>query len=235
MLLEEALASLQALAQPERLRENARVAVPADGLGITVPALRALAKTLRPDHALALELWATGIHEARQLAAMVDDPALVAEGQLEQWARDFDSWDICDGVCVLFERTPFAWAKAVAWAGRAEEFVRRAAFTLMAYFAVHDKAAADERFLALLPIIRAAAGDDRNFVKKAVNWALRSIGKRNLALNAAAIAMAEQLRADGSRSGRWIAADALRELRSEAVQGRLLRGRATRTGRGVAV
>ena len=228
--LEETLAALQSLGRPERLRENARVGIPVSGLGITVPALRGLAKTLRPDHALALELWATGIHEARQLAAMIDDPALVAEAQLEQWVRDFDSWDICDGVCVLFERTPFAWAKAVEWAERDEEFVRRAGFTLMAYFAVHDKAAADSRFLELLPIIRAAAGDERNFVKKAVNWALRNIGKRNMALNAAAIAAAEKIRLDGTRSGRWIAADALRELRSDAVQARLRNG-VTRKGR----
>ena len=221
MTVDDALAALRGLAQPGRLQENARVAIPTDGLGITVPALRVLAKTLRPDHALALELWETGIHEARHLAAMVDDPALVSEAQLEHWVRDFDSWDICDGACVLFEQTPFAWAKASEWAVRDEEFVRRAAFTLMAYFAVHDKLAADERFLALLPIIRAAASDDRNFVKKAVNWALRNIGKRNPALNAAAILTAEQIRADGTRSGRWIAADALRELRGEAVQRRL--------------
>ena len=230
--LEEALAALQSLGRPERLRENARVGIPVSGLGITVPALRKLAKTLRPDHVLALELWETGIHEARHLAAMIDDPSLVTEAQLEQWVRDFDSWDICDGVCVLFERTPFAWAKAVEWAARDEEFVRRAAFTLMAYFALHDKTAADGRFLELLPITHAAAGDDRNFVKKALNWALRNIGKRNVALNAAAIAAAEQIRLDGTRSGRWIAADALRELRSEAVQARLRRG-TTRTGREV--
>ncbi|MGH2634342.1 MAG: DNA alkylation repair protein, partial [Tepidiformaceae bacterium] len=153
MALEETLAALRALARPERLRENARVAIPADGLGVTIPELRALAKTLRPDHALALELWETGLHEARLLAGMVDDQELVTEAQLERWVGDFDSWDLCDGVCALFERTQFAWAKAVEWAGREEEFVRRAAFTLMAYFAVHDKAAADERFVALLPVI----------------------------------------------------------------------------------
>lgn len=231
MGLEETLANLHSLAQPERLRENARVGIPADGLGITIPALRTLAKTLRPDHALALELWETGVHEARLLAGMVDDSALVTEAQLERWAGDFDSWDLCDGVCSLFELTPFAWAKAVEWAGRDEEFVRRAGFTLIAYFAVHDKAAADDRFLALLPLIRAHADDDRNFVKKAVNWALRNIGKRNLTLNAAAIGTAEQIRLDGTRSGRWIASDALRELRSEGVQARLRRARVTRTGR----
>jgi 3-methyladenine DNA glycosylase AlkD len=152
---------------------------------------------------------------------MVDDPALVTQAQMERWAADFDSWDLCDGVCVLFEQTPFAWEKALAWAGRPEEFVCRAGFTLMAYFAVHDSRAADERFLALLPVMRERAGDGRNFVKKAVNWALRNTGKRNLALNVAAITCAEAIRADGTRSGRWIAADALRELRGEAVQARL--------------
>ncbi len=223
MKLTEAVAALRALGCPQRLAENARVGIPNDSaLGITIPALRTLARTVGLDHDLALQLWETGIHEARLLAAFIDDPARVTESQLERWVSDFDSWDICDGVCGLFERTPLAWAKAVEWSAREEEFVRRAAFTLVAGFAVHDKDAPDTRFLAFLPIIHERSTDDRNFVKKAVNWALRNIGKRNRALNSAAIEMAEQIRADGSRAGRWIAADALRELRGEAVQARLL-------------
>lgn len=223
MDLDETLAALRALGRPERLSENARVAA-GDGtsLGVSVPDLRRLSRRARSDHALALALWNTGIHEARILAAMVDDPRQVTQAQMERWVAGFDSWDVCDGVCGLFEATPWAWAKAVEWAARDEEFVRRAGFVLMAYFAVHDRAASDDRFLAFLPLVRAHADDERNFVKKAVNWALRQIGKRNRALNAAAIATAEAIRADGTRPGRWIAADALRELRSEAVQGRLL-------------
>ena len=224
MTLTEAVAALRVLGRPQRLTEYARVGIPNDSaLGITIPALRTLARIVGRDHELALQLWETGIHEARLLAAFIDDPAQVTESQLERWVSDFDSWDICDGVCGLFERTPRAWAKAVEWSAREEEFVQRAAFTLVAGFAVHDKDAPDAHFLAFLPIIRERSSDDRNFVKKAVNWALRNIGKRNGILNVAAIELAEQIRADGSRAGRWIAADALRELRGEAVQARLLR------------
>jgi 3-methyladenine DNA glycosylase AlkD len=192
-------------------------------LGISIPTLRAIAKRTGRDHDLALALWATGIHEARILAGMVDEPAKVTRRQMDAWANDFDSWDVVDGVCDLFEKTPFAHEKAMRWSSRKREYVKRAAFTLIAYFAVHDKTAPDEQILQYLPIIRREAGDERNFVKKAVNWALRSIGKRNRACNAAAIETAEQIRIDGTRSGRWIAADALRELRSEAVQARLKR------------
>ena len=192
-------------------------------LGIPVPALRALAKRVGKDHQLALALWDTGIHEARSLAAMVDEPAKVSKRQMDRWASQFDSWDVCDGCCFdLFDKTPYAYEKAAAWSARPEEFVKRAGFALMAALAVHDKKAPDHRFIELLPIIRREAHDERNFVKKAVNWALRQIGKRNLALNAAAIETAERIRADGTRAGRWVAADALRELRSDAVQARLL-------------
>jgi 3-methyladenine DNA glycosylase AlkD len=210
------------MARSERLRENERVGIEnARALGITIPELGQLARRVGQHHELAEELWATAIHEARILAAMVDEPGLVTNAQMEGWVLDFDSWDLCDGVCGLFEQTPVAWEKAVEWAAREEEFVRRAGFVLMCYLAMHDKQAGDERYLAFLPVIRRYATDERNFVKKAVNWALRQIGKRNRALNAAAIATGEAIRADGSRSGRWIAADALRELRGEAVQRRL--------------
>jgi 3-methyladenine DNA glycosylase AlkD len=153
---------------------------------------------------------------------MIEDPAKVTRAQMDRWARDLDSWDVCDGCAFsLFWRTAFAYEKALEWSTAPQEYVRRAAFSTIAALAVHDRLAEDASMLRFLPVIRREAGDERNFVKKAVNWALRQIGKRNIALNAAAIETAEAIRADGTRSGRWIAADALRELRSEAVQRRL--------------
>jgi 3-methyladenine DNA glycosylase AlkD len=190
--------------------------------GTSLPELRRMAKAAGTDHRLALALWRSGVHEARLLAAMLDDPALVTERQIESWAKDFDAWDIVDGTCAsLFDRTPFAWDKAFAWSERDEEFVKRAGFVLMATLAVHDKDAPDEAFLGFLPVIAREAADRRNFVRKAVNWALRQVGKRNLALNAAAVRTAEGILADGPRSARWVASDALRELRSDAVQERI--------------
>lgn len=203
--------------------------------GVPVPALRGIAKRLGRSHALALALWATGVHEARHLAGMVDEPALVTEAQLEAWVAEFDSWDVCDGACNnLFRRTPFGWAKAVEWSTREDEWVRRAGFVLVAVLAVHDKTATDQAFLKLLPVIERAASDERPFVHKAVNWALRQIGKRNRALNVAAIVSAERIRAaankraGGERGGdaaaraaRWVAVDALRELSSPKIQARL--------------
>lgn len=199
--------------------------------GTSLPQLRRMARAAGTDHRLALALWRSGVHEARLLAAMVDDPALVTERQMESWARDFDAWDIVDGTCAsLFVRTPFAYDTAFAWSERDEEFVKRAAFVLMATLAVHDRAVPDEAFLAFLPVIVREAGDRRNFVRKAVNWALRQIGKRNLALNAAAIRTGERILAERPRAARWVASDALRELRSDAVQARLrTRAAAART------
>jgi len=220
---DEVVAEMRSLARAENLAGMARYGIVTErALGLSIYDLRPLARRFGRDHALASELWQTGIHEARILAAYVDDPAAVDETQLERWVADFDSWDVCDQVCSsLFDRTPFAWGKAAEWAARDEEFIKRAAFVLVAALAVHDKHAADERFLDLLPLVAREASDDRNFVKKAVNWALRQIGKRNGALNAAAVATAGQIAAQGSRSARWIAADALRELTSEKVRGRL--------------
>jgi 3-methyladenine DNA glycosylase AlkD len=190
--------------------------------GLSAPQMHALAREAGSDHALALELWRSGVHDARHIAALVADPRLCTESLLERWARDFASWDVVDTCCCyLFIHTAHGWKKAVEWSRRPEEFVKRAAFSLMAYLAVHDKAAPDGKFLRLLPVIEREAGDDRNFVRKAVNWALRQIGKRNLQLNRSAIAAGERIRRQGSRPARWIAADALRELRSEAVQKRL--------------
>ena len=190
--------------------------------GISVVELRRLAKAIGRDHDLALRLWPTGVHEAQLLAAFVDDPGQVTRAQMELWARDFDSWDVCDQVCTdLFDRTPFAYDMAAAWAGRPEEFVKRGGFALMAGLAVHDKGAPDAAFLAFLPLVVREAHDERNFVKKAVNWALRNIGKRNVTLNEAAQKTADELKLMPSRSARWIGSDALRELASEKVQARL--------------
>lgn len=192
------------------------------GFGLSAPKLHRLAKEIGRDHELAEELWRTGIHDAHCLAALVDEPSRVTEEQMERWARDFNSWDVVDACCrYLFLYTPFAWKKTGEWSRRKEEFVKRAAFSQMAYLAQHDKQASDSRFVSLLPILRREAGDERNFVRKAVNWALRQIGKRNLALNRRAIATAKRIRALDSRAARWIAADALRELQSDPVQRRI--------------
>jgi 3-methyladenine DNA glycosylase AlkD len=182
-------------------------------LGVPIPVLRALAKRSGRNHDLAAELWASGVHEARILATLIDDPTRVTRSQMNQWAGDFDSWDVCDQACQnLFRYTPYAWAMAEKWSRVKPEFVRRAAFSLMAGLAVKAKDAPDERFQALLPLIASAARDERNMVRKAVNWALRAIGKRNPKLRLAAISTAEEISALDSRAARWIASDALREL-----------------------
>ena len=223
MTAEELMTELHSRANPAHLAGMTRFGINAhQTLGISIPEVRRLARLAGHDHALAAELWASGIHEARILAALVDHPRWVTEEQMEHWVGDFDSWDVCDQVCSnLFDRTPFAWDKAVTWSSRPEEFVKRAGFVLMAALAVHDKSAPDARFEAFLPIIAREAGDARNFVKKAVNWALRGIGKRSRKLNAQAVAAAQALALSDNKTARWVAADALRELTSAAVQARL--------------
>ncbi|HYM14487.1 MAG TPA: DNA alkylation repair protein [Dehalococcoidia bacterium] len=225
MTADEIIADLRAMANPRRAAGMARFGITSTNtLGISVPALRALAKRAGRDHAVALALWESGIHEARILAAMLDQPAKVTKRQMDRWAADFDSWDVVDGCCGdLFDRTPYAYEKALQWSADRREYVKRAGFVLMATLAVHDKAAPDSKFRQFLPLIVRESSDERNFVKKSVNWALRQIGKRNLRLNAAAIATAERILATDTRAGRWIARDALRELRSGPVQARLRR------------
>jgi 3-methyladenine DNA glycosylase AlkD len=191
-------------------------------LGISVTALRALARALGRDHRLAAALWRSGIHEARILAALVDEPEKVTEAQMERWARAFDSWDLCDQVCSnLFARTPFARARALAWSERRPEFVKRAGFVLMAALAVHDRRSPDEAFTPFLVAVEREATDPRNFVRKAVNWALRQIGKRNRRLHREAVRLARRLAASGDRTARWVGRDALRELESDRVRARL--------------
>jgi 3-methyladenine DNA glycosylase AlkD len=211
----EIVAHLRTLASPRDAEGQRRfgIAPAVELLGIRAPVLRMIARAHRRDHALALELWATGIHEARIVAVLVDDPAAVRRSQMENWVRDCDNWAATDACCcVLFDRTPFAIEKAHAWSARRAEFVKRAGFVLMAGLAVHRKELPDEVFLEFLPIIRREAGDHRNFVKKAVNWALRQIGKRNPRLRRAAIAEAKRIHRLDAPSARWIATDALREL-----------------------
>jgi 3-methyladenine DNA glycosylase AlkD len=214
---------LRSLGDPSAREGQARFGIQTRrALGISMPKLRAIARREGKDHELALALWASGIHESRILAALVDDPAAVTEAQMEEWAGEFDSWDLVDQCCgALFDRTPWAYPKAVEWAGRREEFVKRAGFSLMAQLAVHDKRAPDERFHRFLPIIEREAADPRNFVKKAVNWALRGIGKRSLALNALAVETAIRIQARGTGAARWVASDALRELRNAQVVARI--------------
>jgi len=222
-LIEDVIKKLKAKARPDQLDGMARYGMSIDKrLGVSMPELRKIAKEVGKDHDLALELWKTGIPEARIIASIIDDPARLTERQMEGWVKGFDSWDICDQVCMnLFEKSPSAWKKIHDWSQRDEEFVKRAAFALLACLAWHDKNAEDKNFIQLLPLIKSASADERNYVKKAVNWALRNIGKRNPALNRASIRAAQEIKRLDSRAARWIASDALRELDSEAVQKRL--------------
>jgi len=225
MQLADVLAQLQSCANPANVAGMSRFGInPHNTLGIDIYTLRKLAKPLGPDHDLALGLWESGIHEARILASIVDDPAQATEAQLEAWVAVFDSWDVCDQVCDnLFQHTSFAYPKAFEWSGRSEEFVKRAGFVLMACLAYHDRTAPEAKLAQFFPVILQASDDGRNFVKKAINWALRNLGKRSQALNEQAISVARDIQSRGSRAARWIAADALRELTSEKVQQRLKR------------
>lgn len=212
MTCNEIIIYLQSKANPNNVAGMARFAISTKGtLGVNIPLLRELAKAHRRNHDLALELWQSGIHEARILASLVDDPKAVSEEQQEAWVMEIDSWDVCDQCCAnLFARTPFVWHKAIAWSSRPEEFVKRAGFVLMARLAVQEKKASAELFQPFFELIRREAEDERNFVKKVVNWALREIGKRKDLPGATALA--EELAGMESSSARWIGRDALREF-----------------------
>lgn len=217
------LARLRSMANPENVAGMARFGITTTNtLGISLWDLRKVAKEIGTDHSLALDLWKSGVHEARMLAAFVDDPLHVTEAQMDAWVHDFDSWDLCDTVTTdLFYRTPFARRKAIEWSGMPEQFVKRAGFAMMAGLAWHDKDAEDSVFPPFLDAAIRAATDDRNYVRKAVSWALRNIGKRNAALNRMAVATARRIQKIDSRAARWIASDVLRELTSDAVKRRL--------------
>ncbi len=221
--VESIVEELRKQANPESVAGMAAFGINPDrALGISIPTLRALARRTGKNHQLALGLWEIQVHEVRILACMVDDPKQVDDSQMERWVAEFDSWDLCDQ-CVmnLFDKTSPAWEKAVEWAAAEREFTKRAGFALMARLAWVDKKATDADFKRFFPLIKEGSSDERNFVKKSVNWALRQIGKRNLVLNRLAIKTAEDIQRLDSRAAKWIAADALRELTSDAVKKRL--------------
>jgi 3-methyladenine DNA glycosylase AlkD len=220
---EEIIKRLKTLSNPKAIEGMARYGItPQKTFGVSIPNLRKIAQEAGRNRDLAQKLWASDIRETRILACMIDEPAGVSENQMERWVRDFDYWEICDQCCMnLFEKTRFAYPKATEWSQREEEFVKRAGFVLMARLAVSDKKAKDGQFKKFFPLIKLESADQRNIVKKAVNWALRQIGKRNLALNKSAIKVAEEIQHMDSKTAKWIASDAIRELKSKPVQERL--------------
>jgi len=219
---DDVIARLKVEANPDNVAGMARFGInPANTLGISIVTLRKLAREIKKNHELALELWNSGIHEARILAGFIDDPGKVTELQLERWVRDFDSWDVVDQLSSLIYRTPYVLKKIHEWSGSDTEFVKRTAFSLVAQVSCHDKKMADEDFEQFLVLIKRDATDERNYVKKAVNWALRTIGKRNRVLNRRAIETAREIQKMDSKAARWNAADALRELTGDTVQNRL--------------
>jgi 3-methyladenine DNA glycosylase AlkD len=221
--VDSVLAWLKRHSTKHSLEGMARYAIPSDNaLGVSVTDIRKLAKRIGRNHDLAADLWKTGCYEARMLTSFIDDAALVTAAQMDRWCRDFDNWAICDTLCFhLFDRTPHAWAKVEQWSGKREELIKRAAFALLWSLTVHDKKAGDEPFLKGLLLIERTAADERHFVKKAVNMALRAVGKRNAALNAAALTVARRLAESSSTAARWVGKDAIRELTSASVIRRL--------------
>ncbi len=220
MLSDQIIANLKQQANAQNVEGMARFGIrPAQVLGISMPTLRKMAKEIGRDHALALELWDSGIHEARILASMIGESRLVTPQLMDAWVNDFDAWDVCDQVCGnLFDKTPNAYQKAVEWCQQEKEFVRRAGFVMMAELAVHDKKAQDEAFLQFFPLIKHYADDERNFVKKAVNWALRQIGKRNSHLRTLALECAYDIQNMDSKTAQWVAKDAIKELQAKEIK-----------------
>jgi 3-methyladenine DNA glycosylase AlkD len=242
--LTEVLGELRRRARPENLAGMARFGLtPTGRLGVSVPEMRLLARRIGRNHPLALRLWKTGIQEARMLGSMIADPQQLTVREMDAWVRDLDSWDVCDQACMnLFERTPLAWGRVPVWTRCRAEFVKRAGYVLLARLAVSQKTAPDDRFVALLPLIVRGATDDRNYVKKAVSWALRQIGKRSAHLKSVAVKTALEIRALTTPGARWIASDVLRDLdtvlhfpegscREDPRAGRRAPGRRSRAGR----
>lgn len=229
MTANEIIQKLKSLENPENISGMKRFGITAKkAFGVSAPVLKNLSKEIKKQtenrHALALELWETGFHEARIIGYLIDDAKQVTEKQMDDWANDFDNWAICDGTCGhLFCRTEFAYEKVFEWSKNEKEFVKRAGLVLPAWLAVHDKKASDEKIAEFLPLLEKHADDERNFIKKAVNWSLRQIGKRSLFLNELAIETAEKIKAQNTKPARWIATDALRELNSEKVQTKINR------------
>ena len=223
MTLEELKKELQKNVRPNALEGMARFGIDVSkAYGVSIPVQRKLAKQIGKDHKFAQELWNAGIHETRIIASMIDEPEKVTKSQMDKWANDFYSWDVCDQSCNnLFVYTPFAHEKAMKWCDSKKEFVKRAGFTMMAVIAVHDKQATDKDFEKFFSKIKEASTDERNFVKKAVNWALRQIGKRNLTLHQKALTVAFEIGAVDSKSAKWIAKDAIRELTDPKIISRI--------------
>ena len=223
MQYQEILQKMKSLHNQKNVEGMARYGIASKNVfGLCMPDIERMRKEIGRDHGLALKLWDSGIYDARILAAMVDEPAKVTESQMERWVKDFDNWAVCDNACMkLFDRTAFAYKKALEWSSREREFEKRAGFALMATLAIHDKKSPDAQFLKFLSIIKRESRDERNYVRKAVNWALRQIGKRNLSMNRAAIKTAEEIARIDSKSAKWIAGDALRELKGESIKKRL--------------
>ena len=221
--VEKILKELKKLSSPEAKAAQAYFKVGSEkSFGLRTPQMRKLAKQVGRNHELALQLWKTEIHEARHIASFIADPNQVTEKMMEQWVKDFNSWDIVDNCCgTLFDKTPLAFQKAIEWTKRKKEFEKRAGFTMMAELAVHDKKSEDKKFEQFFPYIIAESHDERNFVKKAINWALRQIGKRNERLCKKAIAVAKQIQNKGDAASRWIASDALRELEKYQKEGKI--------------
>lgn len=219
----EIIKHLKSMSNPRNVEGMARYGInPKNNLGIQIYKLRAIAKEIGKDHEIAIRLWDSGIHDARLLAVFIEEMDKVTSKQMDSWARDFDSWDVCDQACTsLFDQTPYAWKKIYEWAEREEEFVKRAAFSIIAGLAVHDKKASDDDFEKLFLLIKKHADDERNYVKKAVNWALRNMGKRNISMNKKAIKTAKEIQKINSKTAKWIASDSIRELTSEKVKKRL--------------
>ena len=223
--VKQVLAELKRFENPESVKGMASVGInPENSYGVCMPRMMAIAKRIGTNHPLALELWKSGIRDARILASMVEDPELVTPRQMDSWARDLNSWDVCDSACMrVFCETKFARKKIAQWARDRREFVKRAGFSTLAFLTCHDKKADDKAFEKFFPLITRASTDDRNYVRKAVNWALRTIGKRSIRLNRSALKVARQLARSKSKPARWIGSDAVRELAGPAVQKRLLK------------
>lgn len=216
------LSQLQELSSPKAKAAQEYFGLQVDSLGVSVPKLRALAKAIGKDHGLARELWATGVHEAKHVAVFISDPKLLTEDQMEEWLKDFNSWDIVDNCCgTLFDKIPIAYEKAIEWTKRDREFEKRAGFAMMATLAVHDKKADDKKFEQFFPYLLAESPDERHYVKKAINWALRQIGKRNERLCKKVIPLAKQIHRKGDPASKWIASDALRELEQYLAEGKI--------------
>ncbi len=226
MKVSEIIEELQFLSTPEHFAKMAHFGINnSKALGVKVPSLRKLAKTIGVNHQLALELWSSEVHEARLLASMIANPKEMTESQIDDWVCDFDSWDICDVCCDLLAKTPFVYKKIEEYSTSDEEFVKRTAFALICELAFYDKNATDEFYDHFFEIIERESWDDRNFVRKAVNWALRQIGKRNNTMRLKAIETAEHILYQGTKSARWIANDAIRELNNVKVIARVNKSR----------